>query len=137
MSSNINMKSTILSITLAVALIGGALYLAQGGDGRGGDGITLADNVSIVDSKQIIEIRAKGGYQPRQSVAQAGISTVIRFNGKGSFDCSLAVRIPSLGVSQTLSRTEFTDIGLGVPKAGVLNGSCGMGMYPFQIVFNQ
>ena len=129
------MKSTILSIILAVVLIGGAFYLAQGGDGRGGDGITLADNVSIVDGKQIIEIRAKGGYQPRQSVAQVGIPTIIRFNGKGSFDCSLAVRIPSMGVSQTLSRTEFTDIDIGIAKEGILNGSCSMGMYPFQIVF--
>jgi plastocyanin domain-containing protein len=94
-----------------------------------------ANNVSIVDGKQIIEINARGGYQPRKSIAKAGIPTVIRFNTRGTFDCSSSVRIPSLGISKSLPQTGLTDIDIGSGKLGTLQGSCGMGMYPFEIDF--
>lgn len=93
------------------------------------------NNVSIVDGKQIIEIDAKGGYQPRRSIAKAGISTIIRFNTKGTFDCSSAVRIPSLNISKSLPQSGATDIDIGSSQLGTLLGSCGMGMYPFEVVF--
>ncbi len=94
-----------------------------------------ANNVSMVDGKQIVEIRAKGGYQPRVSTAKAGLPTILRFNTAGTFDCSAAVRIPSLDISKILPQSGATDINLGNPKFGTLSGSCGMGMYPFEIKF--
>lgn len=94
-----------------------------------------AQNVSIVDGIQIIEIRARGGYSPRQSVAKAGLLTVIRFDSKGTFDCSASVRIPSLRISQSLDFSGSTDIDIGTPKVGLMKGSCSMGMYPFEIDF--
>jgi plastocyanin domain-containing protein len=93
------------------------------------------ENVSIVDGKQIIEIRAKGGYQPRKSMAKAGIPTILRFNTSGTFDCSSSVRIPSMNVSKSLPQSGSTDIDIGEGKLGTLQGSCGMGMYPFEIEF--
>ncbi|MFA6520531.1 MAG: cupredoxin domain-containing protein [Candidatus Paceibacterota bacterium] len=93
------------------------------------------NNVSIVDGKQIIDLTAKGGYSPRKSVAKAGIPTIVRFTTSGTFDCSSVVRIPSLDVSKNLAMSGTTDIDLGVPKLGLLEGSCGMGMYPFEIDF--
>lgn len=105
---------------------------------RGGSssGINVpANNVSVVDGKQIIEIRAKGGYQPRQSVAKAGLPTVLRFDTTGTFDCSSSVRIPSLGISKLLPQSGATDIDLGLAQAGTLQGMCGMGMYRFEIDF--
>lgn len=93
------------------------------------------DNVSIVDGKQIIKINARGGYQPRKSIAKAGISTVIRFNTEGTFDCSSSVRIPSMGISKFLPQTGSTDIDIGSQKVATLQGTCGMGMYPFEIDF--
>jgi plastocyanin domain-containing protein len=92
-------------------------------------------NVSVVDGKQIIEIKAKGGYTPRVSTAKAGIPTVLRFNTDGTFDCSALVRIPSINVSEILPNSGIKDIDLGSPKGGILQGSCGMGMYPFKIDF--
>ena len=127
------MKSTIISIIVAIAIISGAFLLAK--DSSLGGTNLPANNVSIIDGKQIIEIRAKGGYQPRKSVARANLPTGLRFDGKGTFDCSLSVRIPSLNISQILSQGEKTDIDLGISKAGNLKGSCGMGMYPFEIEF--
>lgn len=94
-----------------------------------------ANNVSIVDGKQIIEINAKGGYQPRKNIAKAGIPTIIRFNTKGTFDCSSAVRIPSMNISKSLPQTGSTDIDIGTGTIGTLKGSCGMGMYPFEVEF--
>lgn len=126
------MKSIIYSILVAIMLIGGAFLIAsKGGDNAGPGG----ENVSIVDGKQIIVINAKGGYQPRKSIAKAGLPTVIRFDTKGTFDCSLSVRIPSMKISKFLPQTGSTDIDIGSSTAGTLNGSCSMGMYPFEVEF--
>ncbi|KND49031.1 MAG: hypothetical protein AB200_01205 [Parcubacteria bacterium C7867-005] len=126
------MKAAIISVIVAIVLIDGAFILTRSGD----TGQTVnANNVSIVDGKQIIEITARGGYQPRKSVAEAGIPTIIRFNTKGTFDCSSSVRIPSLGISKSLPQTGSTDIDIGSGKLGTLQGSCGMGMYPFEVEF--
>ncbi len=93
------------------------------------------NNVTMQDGKQIIAINARGGYTPRSSVAKAGIPTIVRFNTSGTFDCSASVRIPSLNISKILPQTGETDIDLGIPVVGPLSGSCGMGMYPFDITF--
>ena len=121
------MKATIISIIVAVVLIGGAFMLTRSGGDSGQ--VANVNNVSVVDGKQIIEITARGGYQPRKSIAKAGIPTVIRFNTKGTFDCSSSVRIPSLGISKSLPQTGSTDIDIGEGKLGTLQGTCGMGMY--------
>ncbi|OHA19926.1 MAG: hypothetical protein A2836_00180 [Candidatus Taylorbacteria bacterium RIFCSPHIGHO2_01_FULL_45_63] len=126
------MKATVVSIAVALALIGGAFALTKiGGTGE----VANANNVTIVDGKQIIEIRAKGGYQPRKSVAKAGIPTILRFDTRGTFDCSSSVRIPSMNISKILPQTGSTDIDIGSPAVSALQGSCGMGMYPFEVDF--
>ena len=126
------MKATVISIIAAVVLIGGAFVLTRGSSPSD---TAPANNVSIVDGKQIIEIDAKGGYQPRKSIAKAGIPTIIRFNTSGTFDCSSSVRIPSMNISKNLPQTGSTDIDIGDGKLGTLQGSCGMGMYPFEVEF--
>jgi plastocyanin domain-containing protein len=127
------MKATVISIIIAIVLIGGAFMLANNG---GGAGTTAnANNVSIVDGKQIIEITARGGYQPRNSVAKAGVPTIIRFVTNGTFDCSSSVRISSLNIFKSLPQTGSTDIDVGTQAIGKLVGSCGMGMYPFSVEF--
>ncbi len=127
------MKATIISIIAAVVLIGGAFMLTRTNSDT--TQVANANNVTIVDGKQIIEINAKGGYQPRKSIAKAGIPTIIRFNTKGTFDCSSSVRIPSLNISKSLPQSGATDIDIGEGKLGTLQGSCGMGMYPFEVEF--
>lgn len=90
-------------------------------------------NVSVVDGKQIIDLRAKGGYTPKMTVAKAGMPTILRVSTSGTFDCSSAIRISSLRVSQALPMNGTTDIALGTLEPGVIQGNCSMGMYPFQI----
>lgn len=126
------MKTIIISILVAAVLIGGALVSTRKSDTIP---VANANNVTVVDGKQIIEINAKGGYQPRNSIAKAGIPTIIRFNTQGTFDCSSAVRIPSMDISKSLPPTGVTDIDIGIQQVATLQGTCGMGMYPFEVEF--
>ncbi len=129
--------STILSILAAGLIIGGALYFSGKSSSQPGQEIEVenVNNVSIVDGKQIVEIRAKGGYNPVHSVAQAGLPTILRFNTHGTFDCTSVLRIPSMNIDQNLPPSGITDIDLGTQKVSTLQGTCGMGMYPFDIKF--
>ncbi len=123
------------------SLLGGALlvfgyFIVQIVDPKETNEVIAPDttsNVSIVDGKQIVEIRAKGGYTPRVSTVKPGVPTVIRFNTVGTFDCSSAVSIPSKNINQTLPASGKTDIALGTLEPGTLEGTCGMGMYPFEL----
>jgi len=125
----------LTSIAFAFALIVGALMLAKSGGEAGWD-VAPGSNVTVVDGTQIVTITAKGGYSPRRSEAKADLPTVLRFETSGTFDCSSSVIIPSLNIGKQLAISGATDIDLGVSSAGPLQGSCGMGMYPFEINFN-
>lgn len=127
------MKPLQLALIISATLIGGALILTLNKPNEQSE--PLANNVSIVDGQQIIDITAKGGYTPRTSTAKAGIPTILRFHTSGTFDCSSYIRIPSMGVSRNLPSTGTVDIAVTDPKAGALIGMCGMGMYPFQVNF--
>ena len=131
------MKSIGIILIVIVVVFGGFMILSLiNGSNDSNGGSSQLNNVSVVDGKQIVKIRAKGGYQPRQSVAKAGIPTVIEFDTDGTFDCSSFIRIPSMGISKSLRSSGTTSIDLGTPTAGKLQGSCGMVMYPFEIVFS-
>lgn len=127
------MKYTVIAIIFAVALVVSTIMFTS--NSKTADGGSQS-NVSIVDGKQIIDLRAKGGYAPRSSFAKAGMPTILRVTTNGTFDCSSAIRIPSMNISRNLSATGIAEIDLGNPYAGTLNGTCGMGMYPFEIQFN-
>jgi plastocyanin domain-containing protein len=130
MNSN---KTAIIILSLGVLA---ALYILIGGNSAPADIPVVKETAPVViEGKQIIEITAKGGYAPERSVAKAGIPTVIRFKTQGTFDCSSAVRIPQKNISKNLPQTGTTDIDIGTPEKGTLGGSCGMGMYPFEIKF--
>lgn len=125
-----------LALIITVVLIGGAIVLTESAPGTpSAENAPVGNNVSIVDGQQIIDLTAKGGYSPRVSTAKAGIPTIIRFHTTGTFDCSSSVRIPSMGVSKSLPPTGTTDIAIASPEPGLLQGMCGMGMYPFQVNF--
>ncbi|MSR71680.1 MAG: hypothetical protein EXS50_03420 [Candidatus Taylorbacteria bacterium] len=127
------MKATTVSIIATAILIGGVFMFTRGSGSI--EQVVNANNVSIVDGKQIIEISAKGGYQPRKSIAKAGIQTIIRFDTSGTFDCSSSVRIPSMDITKNLPQTGSTDIDIGIQQVATLQGTCGMGMYPFEVEF--
>lgn len=128
-----NNKLTPVVVLVGALSIGGILLFSGNLSSQTVAG--TADNVSMIDGKQVIEINVKGGYSPRQTVAKAGIPTVIKFNTNGTFDCSSGVRFPSIGISKTLPPSGTTEVDLGVSNVATLQGVCVMGMYSFQIDF--
>ncbi len=129
------MKSTTIAILGAAIIIGGAIIFTSRGGAATADTGAPANNVTIIDGKQIINIQVKGGYTPKKSTAKAGVPTVLRFSTNGTFDCTSGVRIPSMGISKSLPPTGSTDIDIGSPKVAILQGVCSMGMYPFEVDF--
>lgn len=129
------MKETIISIIIAGALIGGAIVFAKE---RNTDVKTeIVNNVSMVDGKQVIEINAKGGYYPRTTLAKADIPTIIKVKTQGTFDCSSAISIPSIGYRSSLPASGITEVEVPPQKVGTkLQGLCTMGMYNFTIKFD-
>lgn len=125
------MKGTLISIIIAGVFIGGAYVLSKDSKPE----VATADTVSVVDGTQIIEINAKGGYFPKKIVASPDIPTVLRFKTSGTFDCSSSVRIPSMDITQNLPSSGSIDIPIGSHKVSTLQGTCAMGMYPFEINF--
>lgn len=132
------MKSTILSILISGALIAGAILISGKSSGDTPARVTEEENnVSIVEGQQIISIFAKGGYSPRVTNAKADIPTVLKVETKGTFDCSSAIAIPSIGYRANLPLSGVTEIKLPAQKPGTtLQGFCGMGMYNFSINYN-
>jgi len=131
------MKSTVISIFVASAIIGIAIVLSgNGGYKNGGNDDVPANNVSIVDGRQIVSISARGGYTPSVSVAKADVPTTLKIETAGTFDCSSSLVIPSIGYRENLPFSGTTDIELPPQKAGsTLQGLCSMGMYGFQVKF--
>ncbi len=138
-----NNKKTIVvlvSITvLVIGLFGMIMFLSKDKSKPSSSNQTKSEtsvnNVSIIDGKQVIEIFAKGGYSPKQSVAKAGVPTILKFKTKGTYDCSSSLRIPSLNISKNLPGTGETEIEIGPQEVGEFAGTCSMGMYFFEIDF--
>ena len=130
------MKSFIISMISASAIIGSALFFMSSNETSLSPSV-VASNVSVVDGRQIIEITAKGGYSPQLTIAQAGIPAVLRMTTQGTFDCSSALTIPSLGYRTNLPPSGVTDIELPPQTAGsTIQGLCSMGMFNFAVRFN-
>lgn len=126
------MKSVILSVIVIIFVIGIGITLFKTPSTQ--ENLNI-NNVTLVEGKQFIEITAKGGYTPKISNAKAGLPTILRVETKGTFDCSSALRLPSLNISKNLPASGTTDIDLGVQPAGTLQGTCAMGMYNFEMIF--
>ena len=131
------MKMTGISILIAAVLIGGAIILSANRSGQNDIESPSVNNVNVIDGKQIININAKGGYSPKITAAKGGMPTVIKINTRGTFDCSSALTIPSLGYRTNLPPSGETLIDVPPQESGaVLQGLCAMGMYNFKVIFN-
>ena len=129
------MKLTVASVILALIFIGGAIIFAR--NGAKTDTAVSQNNVSVANGKQIIEIDAKGGYSPSVTIAKANIPTVIKVKTQGTFDCSSALVIQSIGYRANLPPSGETLIEVPPQEAGsTLRGMCAMGMYNFSVKFN-
>jgi uncharacterized protein len=123
------MNKIVLSV-VSVGLIV-ALFIIFSSNAEG-----TRQNVEIRDGVQYVKINAKGGYQPGITNAQAGIPTKLVMKTNGTYDCSLALVLPSINFQKMLPLSGETEIDLGTPSSGELfKGLCSMGMYNFTINF--
>ncbi|MFA6515148.1 MAG: hypothetical protein WCT42_02700 [Candidatus Paceibacterota bacterium] len=133
-------KTALIIITLGLIIGVGIIFL--GGSKVNNTKIddtseNSVQNSEIKDGIQYITIDAKGGYSPKLSSAKAGIPTKLIVKTNGTYDCSAALRIGSVGYQKILPKTGEEIIDLGTPKAGEpIRGVCGMGMYSFLINFD-
>ncbi len=98
---------------------------------------SASSNVVMIDGKQQIIITAGQWYSPKMTVAKAGIPAEIKIQGKNAYGCESAVRIPMLNYSKNLDSKGFDIVQVPEQKAwDIINGTCSMGMYSFQIKFN-
>lgn len=89
------------------------------------------------DGRQVVDIWAKGGYSPTRVSATGGQETILRFTTSNTYDCSAAMTIPSLGVSEFLEPTATKDIVVPADKAtGNMLITCSMGMYSSTVSFS-
>lgn len=129
-------KTALIIITVALVIGIGIVFLGQSRNNSGTGGSELAQNVEIRDGVQYVTINARGGYSPRVSTAQANIPTKLIVKTNGTYDCSAALVIRSIGYQKILPNTGEEIIDLGTPQTGTLQGLCSMGMYNFAVNFN-
>lgn len=127
-------KSTIISIIISIALIGGTLYFVSDKSASSGGEVAQSQNVEIRDGVQYVTVTAGGGYSPRITQIEGGIPTKLVVKTNGTYDCSASLVVRSVGFQKILQPTGEEIIDLGTPKSGdKVQGVCGMGMYNFQI----
>lgn len=132
------MNKIALSIITLGLLVGiGIVFSGDLNDSTETASSQSGQNVEIRDGVQYITIAAKGGYSPRVSSAQANIPTKLIVKTNGTYDCSAALVIRSIGYQKILPQTGEEEIDIGVSPAGAsIQGTCSMGMYNFTINFS-
>lgn len=129
-------KTVSIIITGALILSIGIIFFGASKSKNNTDIGKAVQNSEIKDGIQYITVNAKGGYSPKVSRALAGIPTKLIVKTDGTYDCSAALVIRSVGFQKILAQTGEEIIDLGIPKVGQsLQGICGMGMYSFEINF--
>ncbi|HAS80782.1 MAG: hypothetical protein UR25_C0003G0016 [Candidatus Nomurabacteria bacterium GW2011_GWE1_32_28] len=124
--------SIIITLGLIVAI---GIVLTGGSTTK--DSSKIIQNTEIKEGIQYITIDAKGGYSPQLSNAKAGIPTKLIVKTSGTYDCSASLVIKSINYQKILSQSAEEIIDIGIPKVGEpLRGTCGMGMYNFEIDFS-
>lgn len=131
------MNKIALSIITVALVIGlGIIFFGGSQNSTETSSAQSGQNIEIRDGVQYITIDAKGGYSPRVSSAQADVPTKLIVRTNGTYDCSSALVIRSIGYQKILPQTGVEVIDLGTPESGTIQGLCSMGMYNFTIDFS-
>ncbi len=99
------------------------------------NGLNIETGISA-DGVQKLAVLAKGGYFPLAMTAKAGVPTVLTMYTDKTYDCGRAFYLPDLKKQATLPVKGATAFSIPPQKKGsTLFGTCGMGMYTFEIRF--
>lgn len=128
------MNRTALAIITFGLLTAIGIMVYSGSKGSGE--VATNKNIEVRDGVQYVTIDAKGGYSPKVSSAQAGLPTKLVVRTNGTYDCSAALVIRSVGYQKILPQTGEEVIDIGTSQLGTtLRGNCSMGMYSFAVKF--
>jgi plastocyanin domain-containing protein len=126
-------KTVSIIITLGLIIVVGIIFA---GGSKNNNSSQIVQNSEIKDGVQYITINAKGGYSPQINTAKAGIPTKLLVKTNGTYDCSASLVVRDVGFQKILPQTGETEIDIGTKNAGeTLQGVCGMGMYSFEVKF--
>lgn len=98
---------------------------------------TNSDSVKIVNGKQEVEIIAtNSGYKTSTKNIKLGVPVKLKITSKNVQSCARNFIIPSLNINKMLPSSGTEIIEFTPSKEGLLNFSCGMGMYTgsFEII---
>lgn len=122
---SINAGLNVVGSPLAPSrVLASLLEPADYGPGRGGV------SAQVVDGVQEITINAtERGYTPNRFTAESGQPIRLWLVTDGTYGCSRAFTIPSLGIMKILSETGRVAIDVPPQRSGPLYFTCSMGMY--------
>ena len=136
----IKISQTSITFTLFLLLLVIIIFLFFNGIAKGQTQTAqneILGKTDTVEGIQYLDLTAKGGYFPSVINAKADIETILRVKTASTFDCSSALTIPKLKIRKNLPPTASTEVLIGAQPAGTkLLGTCSMGMYSFNLVFN-
>ena len=93
--------------------------------------------VSVENGVQTVSLLAKGGYFPQSIRLAANMETLLEVHTQNTYDCSASLLIPDLSFATSLPQNGTTEVKIPAQKSGtVLQGTCGMGMYGFTLIFD-
>ncbi len=98
-------KIALSIITVALVIGLGVIFFGGSQNDTETASTQPGQNIEIKDGVQYITIDAKGGYSPRASSAQADIPTKLIVKTNGTYDCSAALVIRSIGYQKILPQT--------------------------------
>ena len=136
----LSIATGVVVLGVAAWTVSSALTLGDWGPDRGSSTIAAAESASAVralpDGTQLITLTVKdGGYEPAAVAARPGVPTRLELVTADTGGCTRAFVVASKGIQKVLPETGVTTVDLGVPKAGTLKYTCGMGMYSGRIAF--
>jgi len=128
-------KSSII-LSTGIVLIAGFILLFSTANFQPADVSDNNGNITYKNGMQIIDITAKGGFYPANTIAKADTPTTLKITTNGTFDCSATLIIPLLNYEELLPSTGVTEIEVPAQEKGkVLIGLCNSATYSFNIKF--
>jgi plastocyanin domain-containing protein len=106
----------------AIAWVNWYFFLAE-------RGVAVAD-----PTRNDVEIRVQGGYDPATIRARAGRPLRLVFDRQETSSCSEELVIPAFGIRRVLPAFQKTTIEVTPPTAGTYEFMCGMSMLHGRIV---
>jgi sulfite exporter TauE/SafE len=118
--------------TAAVVIVVFGVLSMQSGLALTGFGAIMgdaSDSVPVVDSNQVVAMQVAGlDYYPNAFKIKRGVLVEWRVDGRQASGCAQILAVPSLGITERLSRTDITVIRFTPQKTGKIKFTCGMGM---------